>query len=293
MNFIIAHSDFDGVLSASIIYSKVKNAKILFSSANLIKKLLCKIIAFNEDLENLYVADISVNEKILKLASLFSKVYWFDHHISNINSNFENVELIIDINKKSCSRLVAEYFNFFSEWIEIADKIDCNNCTDQLSKDIRDYFYAIKYYYKSFSSVIYSKISKNLINLSPIEFLKKENVKETIEKYRNEMKELMKTLESKVKIVNINGYNVAIANLENFIPTSYVYNSLSNIDLLIAVYTKEKPKIEFRSNKINVFELAKEFGGGGHKNASGATLSSYISIEEIEEKIKELLAKIS
>lgn len=42
-------------------------------------------------------------------------------------------------------------------------------------------------------------------------------------------------------------------------------------------------RISFRSNKVNVSEIASVFGGGGHKNASGAALHGYY--EDVVDKI--------
>ncbi len=293
MNYIITHSDFDGTICAALILKEIKEGKIIFSTPASIKKTLCKIIAFNEDLENLYVADISPNEKAIKLASIFQNVYWFDHHISNFKS-FENVNLIIDSSKKSCARLISEFYGIESEWIDIADKIDSNECFDLISQKIRNYFYALKYYYKKFSVATLSKIVRQILDISPKEFLEKNEVKELIEKFENEINIKLQNALNKVEIKELNGFKIGLIELEYSLPVSLIYNQIkNNTDILVTIFRNGiKTKIELRSDKLNVHKIAKEFGGGGHVKASGASLNYYVSKEEIEDKIREVLPEI-
>ena len=80
-------------------------------------------------------------------------------------------------------------------------------------------------------------------------------------------------------------------NTEAFI--SYL-QQIKNIKILFILKeaTKNKTKVSFRSiGKIDVQKLAKKFGGGGHRNASGATLTEPIGRAEktILKTIKETI----
>ena len=46
---------------------------------------------------------------------------------------------------------------------------------------------------------------------------------------------------------------------------------------------------EFRSRDINIVDVAKEFGGGGHANACGATLKDFKEADLVIKRYKELL----
>lgn len=81
------------------------------------------------------------------------------------------------------------------------------------------------------------------------------------------------------------------ADVDNF--TSYVL-SIHNVAIgLVFVELGDSVKVSFRSKgDIAVNELAKQFGGGGHKNAAGARLKSTVLSEAIQivlEKTKEYL----
>ena len=56
--------------------------------------------------------------------------------------------------------------------------------------------------------------------------------------------------------------------------------------IILVEYEKDKFAMSFRSKNTEVSELAKKFGGGGHKNAAGATI--YGSIDQVIKKIKEI-----
>jgi oligoribonuclease NrnB/cAMP/cGMP phosphodiesterase (DHH superfamily) len=48
---------------------------------------------------------------------------------------------------------------------------------------------------------------------------------------------------------------------------------MPDIDVVVGIYPKSR-KLSFRTNHddVDVSELAKSFGGGGHRNIAGATL---------------------
>ncbi|MGC8846287.1 MAG: DHH family phosphoesterase, partial [Candidatus Hydrogenedens sp.] len=56
--------------------------------------------------------------------------------------------------------------------------------------------------------------------------------------------------------------------------------------------SKNKVKINFRSRSfVDVNKIAKVFGGGGHKRASGTTIEG--TLDEVEEKIISFIKNIS
>ena len=68
------------------------------------------------------------------------------------------------------------------------------------------------------------------------------------------------------------------------------FRSIKNINFGVALLEEEKGKINmsFRSKQnFDVSKIAEQFGGGGHKNAAGATV--YGSKEEIINKIKKIV----
>ncbi|MFA6542518.1 MAG: bifunctional oligoribonuclease/PAP phosphatase NrnA, partial [Bacteroidota bacterium] len=79
--------------------------------------------------------------------------------------------------------------------------------------------------------------------------------------------------------------NTAEADVDNF--TSYVL-SIKGVRIgLVFVELPDSIKISFRSKgNIAVNELAKQFGGGGHKNASGARIKHSTILEALSKVVK-------
>jgi len=57
--------------------------------------------------------------------------------------------------------------------------------------------------------------------------------------------------------------------------------------IMAVEYEKDKFSVSFRSKNTDVSILAKKFGGGGHRNAAGATIQG--NINQIIKKIKEII----
>lgn len=65
---------------------------------------------------------------------------------------------------------------------------------------------------------------------------------------------------------------------------------IENVELSIFVRVyEEEIRVSLRSNNIDVNEIAKVFGGGGHKNAAGITLK--MEYNDLKEKILEVAGK--
>lgn len=98
-----------------------------------------------------------------------------------------------------------------------------------------------------------------------------------------------------------NGYVYSILNNETFIKfgkqrgareivANLFARSIKGFDfgVMAIEYEKDKFAVSFRSKKnTDVSEIAKRFGGGGHKNAAGATING--NIDQVIKKIKEII----
>ena len=120
----------------------------------------------------------------------------------------------------------------------------------------------------------------------PEEFANLDFVRNNAIKFEEEMKQKKENVEKSFFVVN--GINVAILRPKESIPPYILLEDLKNSDLVIIVYDK---KIEFRSEKIDVYRIARLFNGGGHKNASGAKTNRNYSNLEIVEIIEKILSE--
>jgi len=296
-SLIFAHNDLDGLISAAIALKSLDTKpKIVFSSNLSLNKNFFIALSKIDDYNEIYFFDFGVREVLVKVsATLFKKVVWIDHHVNEKILQFQNVEYILDENSESAAKLVANYFNFYSDWIDIVNEVDTNNCKTEISKIIRDYFTFIRIKYGKLYNKILSIKAKSILDTNPNDFANSEEVKSSIEEFQKIKNDFIKSLEESLEIVNLKDLKVAIVETKNSIPPYIAYEFVENrndsIDLLVIVYRGLKgTKLEFRSfGKVDVQKIAKHFNGGGHKMASGAYLADNLTKSQILTKIEEIL----
>ena len=96
-----------------------------------------------------------------------------------------------------------------------------------------------------------------------------------------------------------NGYVYSVLDNETFIKfgkqrgareivANLFARSIKNFDfgIMAVEFEKDKFAVSFRSKSVDVSVIAKKFGGGGHKNAAGATI--YGNIDQVIKKIKKI-----
>ncbi|MBU5682545.1 MAG: DHHA1 domain-containing protein [Candidatus Aenigmatarchaeota archaeon] len=293
-DIIISHNDLDGLISAAVALKFQKNSKVYFTSNPSFRYTFFKAVSKIQNFNNIYFFDLSIREEIAKVSSvLFKRVIWIDHHINERIPNLQNLEIIIDPNSKSASNLVANYFNFYSPWIEIVNEIDTNNCKREESKIIRDYFTYLRIKYGKLYNKYLRFLVKKILDFSPEEFINREDVKNSMIEFEKMKKDFENFIEENFEIVNIKNFNVGVLETKNTIPPyiAFEYLKEKNIDFFIIIYRGfNGVKLEFRSIKdIDVHNIAKFFNGGGHSKASGAYIPQNLTKSQILSRIEEIL----
>lgn len=305
MRIVISHWDADGLACVSLFFRKfsIENSVVYYTSATNLKTTLCKAIAKTKDLDELFIFDIAPNEITLKLASVFKKVTWIDHHkVENEFEKAKNIELISDINYKSCTSLVAKVF-FNENNVEIAkilDEIDANNVVSEEAKFLRDLVSAIKFRFRNNINNFLKKflfLTKFLSFYSVSDLMKRDEEVKLVENYRRQIEEIVSRELQKIKRFEINDKKILVLETISQIPVYEIFNRVEeDFDILAILIRKFNlktnlitTKIELRSKKFNVFEIAKSFNGGGHLNAAGATIDKFLSTENFIEEIKKFL----
>ncbi len=300
---VITHGDADGVISLSLFLKSLGNAKarIYFTSTHRLIPTLCKAIESDEELKNLYIFDLSGSEKVLRLASVFDKVVWIDHHKWSFEKKPENVELKLNSSSPSASRLIAEYFGIESPLVKIADEIDVNSTRSEEAIFLRDLIASIKW---KFSGRLLANKLKNIsisLAFSGLEeFEKSHQVAELLSEYRKWVEEIEESLFSKVRVFSIDNKKVAVLETFESIPIHTISNKLleheeAPFDLIAVIMhrlnSKTKniwTKIELRTQTDkNIFQIAESLGGGGHIKACAATLKGFMNTEKFVEFLKE------
>ena len=296
--FIISHWDADGVICVALAYKKFgDNFYTLFTSPFLLKSALTRIIMRNENLEELYIFDLSGNKVTLSLVSCFKKCIWIDHHVWNEKSFPKNVKVKVK-KEKSCARVVADFFDIESKFVEIADQIDTNSIKSQLANLLRDYIAAIKWKYKGMSLTINNllrQLARVIANDEFEFFINSSQNQRLIKSFQRNIEKIESELFDHITVEEINKMKVCFIELRKFIPAYRIFNFLkinleTNFDLVVIMYKKNgKTKIEFRTMKnLDVHKIASFLGGGGHVSASGASLKADIKIDELIETIKKI-----
>jgi len=209
----------------------------------------------------IYIFDFSYDRDTLfsihKNASFFILL---DHHKTAINRcvGIENC-FVDEENKRSGCIMVWEYFfpdkepPWFIKYIDDRDRWQFNL---KYSKEVN---LVLECYDKDFE--IWDKlIERNLLDV--IEDGK------VIKRYQDK---LIKRILENVYYIQYDGYKIPIVNTP--ILASEVGEILAEENPFVLIWSRrqDKYKYELRSNPkgLDVTEIAKKYGGGGHKNASG------------------------
>ena len=296
-NTIIAHKDCDGILCSALLFRHVKNSKILFSNAYKLKRVLCSLIFKLQDAcekINLYVLDISPNQKTLFLSAMFNKAFWIDHHYIERLEKPRNVK-IFNQKKESCFSVLINFLkekisvnNRIEEIEKIANEIDTNNVKSEEAKKFRSY---VGWYLWKYKGAILNLELQNIAKKISYDFDFSIIDEKKVEEYEEYLVREWEKIKEKIEFIEINKKILAFVYLEENFPVYFLSNKLKDKADILCAYFKGKNfnKFELRAFKdINVLEIAKYFGGGGHKMACGGTTS--LGKEEFIKQIQKFLS---
>ncbi len=286
MATLITHLDSDGILSGYLLNRYVeKTEKIYFSSPTYIKDTIAKTIIGPWDPSKLYILDITGDKLSLRVASSYYEVIWIDHHIWGEIENYPNVKIHVAL-EKSAAQVLANLFKISDPMVEVANHIDQNRIDTTFERDLRDMISAVR----NSKDLDYNRFFENIIyadNSQKIEEIVKENFN-LIDIFRNEMDLIKDELSDKIYRFTIKEKSVILVEPHRDIPVYKIEEMFDGEewDVLVVKYIKMNKysyitKLEFRSREVDVQKIAKFFNGGGHKNASGATINGLLTKLEI------------
>jgi mRNA-degrading endonuclease HigB of HigAB toxin-antitoxin module len=300
---LISHGDVDGIVCVAIALKKLYEEKprIYFTYPAKLKTTLANLISINF-LGKIFVFDLAGDDRALALSSTFEKAVWIDHHEWEVISNYPNVEVIVDKGVASASELVAKYFNVYSELVEITNQIDRDEIKSGSAEFLRNLVGALKWKYSGV--LLYNKflsLSKTLA-LQGLEKLEENmSIARLINSYLKFLEEVKEKMIERTKVFGVSGKKVAIFESTSFFPMYILTENLlehkdAPFDVIIGLIRridKSKRKIytkmELRTHTgENVYIIAKEFGGGGHKVAAATTVGKFLTTDEILNKIREV-----
>lgn len=276
-NYIFYHgSDLDGRCSGAIAYDILKRHK---------PELLTFAIDYGQEFpfnliepeDNVYMLDFSLQPffEMKKLNNMCNLV-WIDHHESSIREYEKDSDLYIkgsrEIGKSACE-LSWEYF--YSE-VDMPTGVFLLGRYDvyDLIKDVKEFQYGMRVYDTlEPTSIIWDKILSE--NEDFIEFCIRTG--EIILTYEGQQNSFY--VDANAFPVEFEGYECLACN--KGISNSSLFNSIEkDYDIYITfVYSKDKYwiiSLFTEKEDINLSEIAKKYGGGGHSKAAVFTSKEFI-----------------
>ena len=285
---LITHSDLDGI-GCEILFRYVEgmfdnNIDVVIAEYNNVNEVVEN--ALNE-LENgkyteLFITDLSINNELAKrIRDNNMNVKLLDHHPSaEFLNKYKFANVIIESGRgKECgtSLLASYYYEYLQhvnieivKFIELVRQYDTWEWKDKYNnidaKKLNDLLYILGR--EKFVNLILQKLLNN-------ESLFDETTNLILELKQNEINNYINTKEKDLIIKGVLGYKVGIIMCDMY--SSELGNVLSEkhpeLDF-IAIIKQNSIGLRCIKDNINLTEIAKHFGGGGHKKASGFSLNN-------------------
>ena len=288
----MTHMDADGVISLSLFLQKIGGAKIraYFTSPVQLRDSICHSVKGKKNLGELYIFDMAGEHRAIYAAAMYDLVVWIDHHEWEPEIELPHVKIHIDSKAKSAAQVVAKYFGVSSPLVEIANQIDTNNVKDEIAEKIRTIIGALRWRYsgRDLNMKLY-KLAEELMK-EDFSLLKQyENINQ---EYLEWIETLKRKVQREIKIFRVKNLKIAVFETLESVPVYIISNMLSQnpegpFDILLIMIHRigryhPATKMEFRTHTdVDVLKIAKFYGGGGHKKASGATVEDIVTVPEV------------
>lgn len=279
---LFTDSDLDGISCAVV-------ANVVFGDEN-VDYEICgygnvneKISAYLEnkeyaDYDKTYITDISVSREIAEKINQCKKTFrLLDHHkTADFLNTYEWATVIVqnkdDIKECGTSLLYQELYkeeayngNELGNFVEMVRQYDTwewKQTQNDLPKKLNDIFGIIGYKdFIDYYSNNYYKSIEEFANMFPDKFME-------LLKYKR--REIDLAIDEKLKKVKIKGdYAIVLCDRKDLTSElgSKILDQFENINYVMLVYDGG---VALRSvSDFDVSEIAKQYGGGGHKNAAG------------------------
>ena len=226
----------------------------------------------------LFIVDLSLNaNQLTKLYDQNEQIVWIDHHKTS-------EEVLESISAQRFNAIISTahaavwlVYNFLDGGIEVPEAINLLERYDRWDKK-KDWFTRVlpfQYYART-------KIK------TPDDFRYPENidVEDWIDKGKLMLASILQLYEREIQYaseIEFHGYSALVLNTQAFNSLAFEQHpKKSEYDLFISYAIRgDKLRVGLYSEKIDVADLAKKYGGGGHKGAAGFVLCSADAINFI------------
>jgi oligoribonuclease NrnB/cAMP/cGMP phosphodiesterase (DHH superfamily) len=267
MPYCITHNDLDGIGCAILMEKVFPEVKTFPIDYRELPKVLPRVLE-KAKMNQVYITDIALTEELAKLCDDHGKVQHVDHHISSKKVSDKYPWSLFDVN--NCAtyllwKMLSQYANLedYKEFVELVDNYDTWGHGTQPTEKAKDLNRLLKMLgpdvfaqrFKHKSSVKFNDVEEAIINVD----------KHMEERYLQEAITYTQAMRDKdgniFLLVAAEQYTSSLGNylLQQFEEAEYVVI----LDML-------HDKASLRSKgKVNVADLAKACGGGGHAKAAG------------------------
>ncbi|MCS7012293.1 MAG: exopolyphosphatase [Chloroherpetonaceae bacterium] len=289
---ILTRADLDGLVCAVILKNTEEIDKVRFVEPK-----------FVQDRE----VEVYPNDIITNLPYHPNCAMWFDHHVSNVRpKEFKGAFKAAP----SAARVVYDYYlpNFphltkYDELLRQTDRIDSADLTyDEvlspdgyllLSMTIDGKFHEDEPYWQRLIDLLKDKTLPEIMN-DPEVKARCEKFREDDLKFREAIRKNSR-VEKNVLITDLRSYGDSLPNGNRYFV--YAFQAATNLSMRITP-DRERPgmvsigvgyNIFNRTANVNVGELMKKYGGGGHKTVG----STKVKAEDADRIVKELLTYLT
>ena len=267
MPYCITHNDLDGIGCAILMEKVFPDVKTFTIDYRELPEVLPRVLE-KAKMSPVYITDIALTEELAKLCDDHGKVQHVDHHISSKKVSDKYPWSLFDVN--NCAtyllwKMLSQYANLedYKEFVELVDNYDTWGHGTQPTEKAKDLNRLLKMLgpdvfaqrFKHKSSVKFNDVEEAIINVD----------KHMEERYLQEAITYTQAMRDKdgniFLLVAAEQYTSSLGNylLHQFEEAEYVVI----LDML-------HDKASLRSKgKVNVADLAKACGGGGHAKAAG------------------------
>lgn len=235
--------------------------------------------------DKIYILDLNVSEKMAEIINqnYKNKIIILDHHVSNMHLNKYDFITVISESKEKKESATSLFYNYLIknypndlltkestktlvEYVRLIDTYDFKTKKDRENAEnirtlfelfgVENYIDYFTHYIKNHDTFTYGPQEQMLIKI------KQDEIKRYLEEKENEM-----------IIGTLDGYKVAVIYAENYRSQlgNYLIDNHPELDFSVVINVSKK--ISYRGHgKVDLTVFSSQYGGGGHKDASGSPL---------------------